>query len=185
MGVTKKELTEMVQMVVDATIKKLETDGYFSVNKNQPKSAYQCTEQLLYRYRNLQDIVADRREQIEDIKQYGVPQRGGAVVSYSGDSTVREHKLEEEKRQDAIYAIEKSMELVVRVLGDIDKAMESLKSDPWHRVVEMIYFEGCSQEDVVAEFKCSQPNVSYHKKRLVNKIACKLFPDKVVGECLA
>lgn len=195
MQIEREELVQIIQATVESTIKSLEDKGLLGSansktansrvgNASPVKSAYQQTEQLLYNYRNFLKIVEERKQKIEDIKRYGVPQRSSAFVSYGGNSGIKEQKMEEEKKQDAIYAIEKSMETTIQAINLIDECMDTLKLDPYYRILEMRYFEGRTQEDIAVEFGCSQQNISYNKSRLIKELSIKLFPDKVTREYL-
>ena len=191
MQIERTELDQIIQTAVESTVKLLESKGVFgnanskSASANAEKSAYQRCEQLLYNYRNFQKIVQERKQKIEDIKQYGVPQRSQLFVGGNpGGSGNHEYKFEEEKVQDAIYAIEKSMESIVQALNLIDEGLQALSSDPYYKILEMRYFEGRTQEDIAAYFSCTQPNVTYHKTRLVKELSIRLFPEKVIKELM-
>jgi RNA polymerase sigma factor (sigma-70 family) len=200
----KNELNEIVQAAVDATINRLIEKGLLVVNANananvtakggtrlknananpSEKSAYQQTEALLYNYLNFKKIINQKKQEIEDIKKYGVLQGGSAVVMYGGNKSGHPQGivLDEERKASAIKNIEKSMESTVQAIALIDSCMKTLVNDPYYKVLEMRYFEGRTQEDIAVEFNCSQQNIAYHKSRLVKELSIKLFPDKVVNE---
>ena len=203
MQLDKNELIEIVQTVVDATIDGLIKKGLLgnasasasvrskkaSANSsaNTEKSAYQQTEALLYNYLNFKKIIAQKEQEIEDIKKYGVLQSGSAVVMYGGNKSGKPQGivLDEERKASAIKNIEKSMETTVGAIALIDSCMKTLVNDPYYKILEMRYFEGRTQEDIAVEFNCSQQNIAYHKSRLVKELSIKLFPDKVVNEYLS
>ena len=90
MGVTidKESMVELATLVAQSVVEALEKKNIIgntintinnnvvgaSANAKTEKTAYQKTEQLLYNYRGFQNIIAERQEQIAEIKQYGVPQ---------------------------------------------------------------------------------------------------------------
>jgi DNA-directed RNA polymerase specialized sigma24 family protein len=124
-------------------------------------------------------------QEIEDIKAHGVPQRtgsGGERVQSS--RTVQGIVLPEESVEAAVRTVEASVQGTVQAIALIDKCMAALSSDPYYKILEMRYFEGRTQEDIAVEFKCTQQNIAYHKRRLVNELAIKMFPDKVIDEYL-
>lgn len=220
MEITKQELVNIVQVVVDATIKRLVESGTIasgtanassqsasasassnanasskptakkrgkgaSANASSERTAYQQTEALLFSYNNFRRIVDDKRAEIEEIRMYGVPQRGGAVVQYSDNGgTPRGLVLDEERIEEAVKKIEKSMEMTVLTLDLIDKSMAAISTDPYFKILEMRYFEGRTQEDIAVAFKCTQQNISYNKSRLIRELSIKMFPDKVAREYL-
>lgn len=192
MQIGKKELADIIQSVVDTTISALESKGLLILGSASSrgasasnKTAYQRTEQLLFNYRNFQKIVAERKAEIEEIRKYGAPERGSVVVTYSGGNGGRKDLvLDEERKEIAIRNVEKSMESTVQALALIDKGMASLQHDPYYRILELRYFEGYTQEAIAVEFNCTQQTISNNKSRLVKELSVKLFPDKVVQECL-
>ena len=124
--------------------------------------------------------------EIEDIKKYGVPQKGGAVVEYCGNNggTPRGIVLPEESVEAACARINASVQDTVRVISMIDRCMAQIKSDPYYDVLEMLYFEGRTQEDIAMTFGCSQVAISKNKSRLVRELAMRLFPNQAVNELM-
>lgn len=191
MEIQKEELVELISTVVKETIMQL---GLGNVGANpktesptpiKEKSAYAKTESLLYNYRAFKKIVAERMDEIEEIKKYGVPKKSGAVVQYgSGGSVARGIVLPEESVESAVRRIQASVEETVQAIALIDKCMAQLKSDPYYRILEMRYFEGRTQEDISVEFGCSQVSISKNKSRLVRELSMRLFPNQVVSELL-
>lgn len=213
MEITKQELINIVEIVVDATVKRLVDTGVIGANASaslesasasssasskpsarkrgksasasSERTAYQQTEALLFSYNNFKKIVAEKREEIDEIRKYGVPQRGSAVVQYSKDGKMPKGLvLDEERIEEAVKKIEKSMEMTVLTLDLIDKSMAAISTDPYFKVLEMRYFEGRTQEDISVAFKCTQQNISYNKNRLIRELSIKMFPDKVAREYL-
>lgn len=199
----KNELIEIVQTAVDATINKLIDKGLLVVNEanananarggtrlknananTSEKSAYQQTEALLYNYMNFKKIIAQKEQEIEDIKKYGVLQGGSAVVMYGGNKSGKPQGivLDEERKASAISNIEKSLVPVVEAVEFIDKNMVSLKHDPYYNILTMRYFEGRTQEDIAVEFGCTQQNIAHHKSRLVRELALIMFPHLIIKE---
>lgn len=196
MDINREELTVIIKSVVEATINTLVDKGILgrgdaSANASakgqvKEKSAYSQTEALLFNYNNFRKIIQQKQREIEDIRKYGVCEKGSVVVQYGGNvgGTPRGIVLDEERVEEAIRNVEKSMETTVQALAMIDKNMATLKSDPYYRILEMRYFEERTQEDIAVEFNCTQQNIAYHKRRLVKELSIKLFPDKVIGEYL-
>jgi RNA polymerase sigma factor (sigma-70 family) len=186
--IQKEELVELISTVVKETITQLGLGkAVESANPKtdiKEKSAYQKTEQLLYNYRGFQRIVQERMEEIEEIKKYGVPKKGGAIKQYGGGGSIGGLVLPEESVETAVRRIEGSVQDTVRVIALIDKCMEQQRSDPYYKILEMRYFEGRTQEDIALEFNCSQVNISKNKSRLIRELSMRLFPNQVVGELL-
>lgn len=185
MEIEKQELVEIIATTVKETITQL---GLVNANPKpvKEKSAYAKTESLLYNYRGFKRIVDERMAEIEDIKKYGVPQKGGAVVEYGGNcgGTPRGIVLPEESVEAAVCRINASVQDTVRVISMIDKCMSQIKGDPYYAILEMLYFEGRTQEDIAMTFGCSQVAISKNKSRLVRELAMRLFPNQAVNELM-
>ena len=121
---------------------------------------------------------------LKEIRKNGVRHKGGAVHSYGGNTLVSEMRTEEEAVEDAVTAIKHSMREVMNVVNMIDNAMANLKDDPYYNILEMRYFEGMGQEDIGKALNCTQPNVSYHKNRLIRELSVQMFPNEVAKELL-
>lgn len=147
------------------------------------KTAYQKTEQLLYNYRGFQKIVQERLDEIEEIKQYGVPKSCGAVGErVQGGTLPGGIVLPEESVEQAVHRIHCAIESTVRVIALIERSMELLSNDPYYKILEMRYFEGRTLEDIAAYYNCDSSTVSRNRSRLVKELSLRLFPDDVVNE---
>lgn len=186
MSLNKTEMFELAEIVASAVVKALEERSVFgSAATKSDKTAYQRTEQLLYNYNRFKKKVAECAAEIEDIKKFGVPKKSKSITSFGGASgTVGGIVLPEESVECAVQRIESSVQDTVQAIALVDKCMTALKYDPYFAVLEMYYFEGRTLEDIALDFKCTQPNITYHRKRLVKELSIELFPDKVVRECL-
>lgn len=188
MQIDEKKLAEIVQNAVESTIKKMIKKGLLgTVSASSDKSAFQRTEQLLFNYLGFKKIIRQKEQEIEDLRTYGVPQRGSAVVQYGGNCGGKPQGLvlDEERVEKAVENVVKSMETIVDAVTLIDKGMAAVKHDPYYKILEMRYFEGRTQEDMAIEFNCTQQNIAYHKNRLVRELSLRMFPDKVAIETLS
>ena len=188
MQIDKRSIQEIATAVSEAVVKALETKGLVgkpSANSKVEKTAYAKTEALLYNYMGFKRIVDERRREIEEIRKYGVPKKGGAVVQYgSSGGSVQGIVLPEESVEAAVCNIERSVQGTVDAISLIDKCMAALVNDPYYKVLEYRYFEGRTQEDIATMFGVSQVTISNNKSRLVKELAMRLFPNQVMEEML-
>ena len=188
----KQEMLELAEIISNAVVTALEKKGLVgnttnvvNTNAKAEKTAYQKTEQLLYNYNGFKRIVAERKQEIADLRRFGVPQKSGSIVQYGGNSGgVKRTVLPEESVEAAVRTVEDSVQGTVQAIALIDKCMESLKNDPYYRILEMRYFEGRTQEDIALEFNCSQVTISKNKGRLVKELAMRLFPNQMIEEMM-
>lgn len=189
MSKNKKSVEEIAKIVVETVIKALEDRGVFSGAPSKggrsEKTAYQKTEQLLFNYNGFKRIVAERMEEIENLRKYGVPHRSTDIVQYTpGGGTVQGTVLPEESVEAAVHTVQESIVDTVHAIELVDKCMEALKSDPYYEILEMRYFEGRTQEDIAVYYGVSQVTISNNKSRLVRELSMRMFPNQAVKEML-
>lgn len=176
-------MVEFAELVASAVVKALGATKPTEQSKPE-KTAYQKTEQLLYNYNGFKRIVAERMQEIEDIRKYGVPQSCAVKEYVNKGNTVHGLVLEEESVESAVRTVERSVEGTVQVISLIDKCMNALRNDPYYSILEMRYFEGRTQEDIAVTLGCNQATVARNKSRLVKELSMRLFPDQVATEMM-
>lgn len=181
----KSEMVEFAEIVAKAVINALEGKTV-SANPKMEKTAYKKTEMLLYNYPGFRRIVAERKQEIEDIRKYGVPQKSGTAITerVQNGNLPGGIVLPEESVEAAVRNVERSVEGTVQAIALIDKCMAALKSDPYYKVLEYRYFEGRTQEDIALEFGVSQVTISNNKNRLVRELSMRLFPNQSIQEMM-
>lgn len=188
--IDKQSMIELAEIVAKSVVTTLEEKGLIGKasaadKPKQEKTAYQKTEQLLYNYRGFQRIVEERKQEIDDLRRYGVPQKCGGVSERVCSSPVQSGiVLPEESVEIAVRNVEKSVEGTVQAIALIDKCMASLRNDPYYSILEMRYFEGRTQEDIAVSFGCNQTTIARNKSRLIKELAMRLFPNQVIEELM-
>ena len=182
-----KSLKKLASLVAESVVTALEEKGMFSgaAKRRNEMTAYQKTEKLLYNYVGFKRIVEDKLQQIEDLKKYGIPEKDGSIVAYSPrGGTVQGTVLQEESVEQAIRTVQDSIVQTQGAIDLVDNGMAMLKGDPYYKILEMRYFEGRTQDDIAAEFNCSQVTISNNKSRLVRELSMQMFPDQVASEII-
>ena len=189
------ELAEIVSKAVVATLKESgligRADNVVSANcksksPKTEKTAYQKTEQLLFNYNGFLKIVEERKQEIADLRKYGVPGKSACA----GGERVQSSRtnvgivLPEDAVEDAVRTVEASVQTTVQAITLIDKGMAALKNDPYYDVLKMRYFEGRTLEDIGVYYGCDHTTISRNKNRLVRELAMRLFPDDVAKEMM-
>lgn len=185
----KQEKLEFAELIATAVVNTLKKEGIINPPTQKPKSdktAYQKTEQLLFNFNGFKRIVAERMQEIDDLRKYGIPQKssmsGGERVQSS--RSVQGIMLPEESVEAAVRSVEASVHGTVQVINLIEKCMSALKNDPYYDILEMRYFEGRTLEDIGVYFGCDHTTISRNKNRLVRELAMRLFPDDVSNEMM-
>ena len=187
MQMSKSDMLEFATIVATAVVDALKKESPNVLGNTTPKhekTAYQKTEQLLYNYMNFKRIIKERMLEIEEIKLYGVPKDNSVQEYVQRGGLPHGIVLPEESVESAVCRIQASVKTTVQAVTMIDKCMASLKQDPYYQVLEWIYFEGRTQEDIADEMKCSQMQISKQKTRLVRELSIRLFPNQAVEEMI-
>lgn len=149
--------------------------------KNNKQTPFQKTETLLYNYRNFKAAINDKYEQIEQIRQYGIPQKSKSITSVVG-SVSYDNKNECEKADEQIELIKESIQITNNFIKIIDSAIDMLKDDPYFDLISMRYFEGKSRECIAEYFEVDVSTISRNKNRLINLLQIRLFSDEVIQQ---
>lgn len=166
-----------IKNIIESTIHELNNKKM--INK-KPMTAYKKTEQVLYGYNDYIKAVQDKKEKIDEIKKYGLNKRSGSIIPMpSGASN---NASEEEKIQEAIETLQKSIVLTERYIAIIEESLKKIKNDPYSNLIDMIYFEGKSNEEAAAYFKVDGSTIRRNRKQLVKKLSIYLFSDEVIME---
>lgn len=190
----KNEMLELAEIVSKAVVNALKENSLVSgadkavtARPKTEKTAYQKCEQLLFNYNGFKRIVAERQQEIVDLRRYGVPQKSAGAMSGTRVQASRSNVgivLPEDAVEDAVRTVERSVQGTVQVIALIDKCMTAIKNDPYYDILPMRYFEGRTLEDIGVYFGCDHTTISRNKSRLVKELAMRLFPDEVVSEMM-
>lgn len=191
----RQQMVELAEIVSKAVVHALKENGLVggadTVVQPRPKAektAYQKCEQLLFNYNGFKRIVAERQQEIADLRRYGVPQKSAGSMSGTRVQASRSNVgivLPEDAVEDAVRTVEASVQGTVQAIALIDKCMAALKNDPYYDILPMRYFEGRTLEDIGVYFRCDQSTISRNRTRLVKEVAMRLFPDEMVKELMS
>ena len=190
----RQQMVELAEIVSKAVVHALKENnlvgGADTVVQPRPKTektAYQKTEQLLFNYNGFKRIVEERKQEVADLRRYGVPQKSAGAMSGTRVQASRSNVgivLPEDAVEDAVRSVEASVQGTVQVIALIDKCMATLRNDPYYEILPMRYFEGRTLEDIGIYLGYDHSTISRNKSRLVKELAMRLFPDEVVKELM-
>lgn len=123
------DIEKIINDTVNTTVLKLKMAGLMRDDK---KTAYQKTEELLRNYKTFQKIT------------------------------------------DQPYT--------VKLVKEIEAALEEITDDLYYDIIPMYYFEGKTREDVAEYFDTTVTTISRNKSRLINKLKVRLFSDDFIYE---
>ena len=179
--VTKKEAEKLINDTVSKTVNELLKQKMI---KKSDMNTYQKTEQLLYNYNNFKEVVKDKQEMIEQIKQVGISKTSCSFLPMPQDTGFKYIPSEQEKNDAAIAELESSIAVTSNFIKLIDNALKTIKGDPYYEVIEKCYFEGKKHYVVSKEWATpiNETTVGRNKNRLVKKLSIYLFSDDVFKE---
>ena len=186
----RQEMIELAEIISNSVVSALRDSGLVgktpTAAPKKEKTAYQKCEQLLFNYNGFKRIVEERKQEIADLRKYGVPGKspmsGGERVQTSRSNVGI--VLPEDAVEDAVRTVERSVQETIRVIGLIDKCMATLRNDMYYDIIPMRYFEGRTLEDIGIFFGVDHTTISRNKSRLVKELAMRLFPDEVAKEMM-
>lgn len=180
-----KVIEQTAQVAAERTVLEFKRNGLLKDNK---QSAYQKTEILLYNYNNFQDAISEKRKQIKEVKAFGTKGKSKSITFYSTANSFSSVKDEEERVEEKIAQLEKSILITKNLISVIDSALNKLKGDKYYDIIECKYFKDMTN-DKIADYLAEKydqlidpSTVSRNKSRMINILKIYLFSDDVVKE---
>ena len=171
------EVKEVIKETAAEVIRSLKQENLLKDNKRNP---FQKTEQLLYNYQNFKNVITDKEEQIQQIREIGLSKKSKDITCYGGSGF--EQTSEMEKIEDRIEAIQNSIALTKHFISLVDSALDKIADDPYFELIEMIYFQEKTREEIAEYYNRDVTTIWRNKRRLINQLKISLFSDEVIQE---
>jgi hypothetical protein len=160
----------------EIAIKKALDTGRDTSNK-AVKDAFTDAEKRLYALPILREKVIDDREQIEELRENGLRGKSKGIVRYSRSTT----RLTPEEIIDTLITdLEVSIAKNEYEIELLDKCLNAVREDKYFRCVEGRYIDNISDEEIAEELFCDATTVWRNRKRLVQRIAVRLYGVEAV-----
>lgn len=75
-------------------------------------------------------------------------------------------------------------ELTKKTMDKLDTILDSLKGEPYYKIIDMYYMESKKMEVIAGELGVSISTVYSVKKRLVEQISVRLYADHIMREII-
>ena len=144
----------------------------------QKDNAFKNVESLLYNYNKIKESIKDREEQLQDLKQYGLPEKSGSITSIV-ENVVHENK--NELIENAISSLNQNIYRTKVFIRYVDKVLKKFKDDPYYRIIKLKYFENKGIEYIAEEMNKDTSTISRNKTRLINEIKALLMPNDLLS----
>ena len=69
-----------------------------------------------------------------------------------------------------------------KLVNKINQALKTIENDPYYSVIEMIFFENKTREEIAEFYDVEVKTISRNKNRLVNKLKIIIFSDETIME---
>lgn len=151
---------------------------------NNPKSAYNNTEKILYSLNVLPEAIKLIREEIKKLEDEAKeipssPAKSSTLVIHEGNNT---YNYGDETLATRISELK---QIVVKTNSQVRLVKEALKKfedDEYYPIIEAIYLERKTYSEIEDEFGWAVGTISKHRKRLINKLKVYIFPNTFMNE---
>lgn len=176
------EKRETINMVIDELQKRNIIKNNFSTFKN--------TEQILFDYPKLKESIKDRKNQIKDYQDYGLPEKSKSITAISHNPI---HQDKEDIIFSSIQGLKKDIYKTEVVIKFIDSVLERFKDDPYYEIIKYYFFQKKTYEQIATIFdnkkkKNDKPiaisTIATNKNRLVRELQKYIFPNDYLYQLL-
>lgn len=87
-----------------------------------------------------------------------------------------------DKYKIAIAADKENTMKTQKLIKIIDRALKTIKDDPYYKIIELFYFEHKTRAEIAEIFNVDDKTISRNKKRLVKEIKYIVFSDDTIEE---
>ena len=143
--------------------------------------SFKATESILYNYTAIKESITQRKQQIRDLKKYGLPKKSKSItVLVENKINIEENDL----LDTTIKNIEKSIIKTQVVLDYLDSLLSKFHSDPYYEIFKLKYFEKKTIDDIATYFEKDISTINRNKKRLINELKVYLMPNDIITDIL-
>lgn len=175
MGIAQADKKINIHKIIEQTVRKVIKEGIFigaEKAKAEPQNAFQQTEVRLYAYSALKENIEKYNKDIEDLDKED-PSKSKSIVVFSavGGGRLTPKEIQEGRKlmlQAKIYRDQSEID-------EINLALVTIEQDEYYGIISKKYFEGKSDDEIAEGLSCDPRTVRRNKKKLVRKIAIKLY----------
>lgn len=141
------------------------------------RDAFKATERRLYALPDLREKLKEDEEELHDTKLYGLKERSHSITRFFKSGV----RLTPEEILEAVI-----MDLEATIARDrheketLEKALASIEGDPYYMAVQGKYIDRLTDEEVAEKIPCDPATVWRNRKRLVQRIAVRLYGVEAV-----
>ena len=157
---TRGELESAITMAVEA--------GRMAAARTA-KDAFKATERRLCAIPDLREKLKDDEEELEKARRNGLKERSYSVPRFGV-------KLPPEEIMEAVIIdLEAAIAATSHELKAIEKALASVRDDPYYLAVDGKYIQRMTDEEIAEQVHCDPVTVRRNRKNLVQRVAVRLY----------
>lgn len=138
------------------------------------KDAFKATERRLCAIPDLREKLKDDEEELEKARRNGLKERSYSVPRFGV-------KLPPEEIMEAVIIdLEAAIAATSHELEAMDKALTSIRDDPYYLAVDGKYIQRMIDEEIAEKIHCDPTTVWRNRKRLVQRVAVRLYGVEAV-----
>lgn len=139
------------------------------------KDAFKATERRLCAIPDLREKLKDDEGELEKARKGGLNERSYSVPRSGVRLTPEEIMMEA-----AIMDLEASIAATSHELEAIEKALASIRDDPYYLAVDGKYIQRMTDEEIAEQIHCDPTTVWRNRKRLIQRLAVRLYGVEAV-----
>jgi len=176
------KLIDKISKVIDTGITKA-IDRFILFTREkvkiESKKPFQLTEQRLYAYADLQENIKKYNRDIKDL-EHESPGRSKSIAFFRANGTGLKQS-DDEIQESRIKLVELKIYRDQTEIDEITYAVESVRADKYHEIIQLKYFEGKTDEAIAEALNCDPSTVRRNKNRLIRRIAVKLYGAQAIA----
>lgn len=87
-------------------------------------------------------------------------------------------KIEELLRYKVIYDKYNNFNEFKEIMSTLDMALKDLQSDYYYKIIEKIYLDGCTREEVAEYYNTTGSTITKNKQRLLDELEKRVLPKE-------
>lgn len=178
---TLKQIEKIVKSSVSEAFLELTEKGKVKIITEQ--ETFKRVEQILYSYGLFKTIIAEKQEQIGEVKRYGAKFQSKSIVEYQNVTQLNSSiSIPQDVAEELILDLEDQMKWLQKTLYKIDFALSKISNDKSYIYIEEYYFNDVSRKSLSEKYNVDVKKISKDKNKLVRTLAIHLFPKETSSE---
>ena len=169
-----------IDRIADKILEKMRNNKEIKAEKQL--NQFQKTEKLLYELKFLKGAIDTKNILILELQE-----SGKLIQKRNSEINVQSSKVylsELEKIENRIEKLKDEIDRLARVVEMTEKALETIKSSKYYKIIEMRYFDDMTLEFISENLGIGITTIKRHKNMLIRQLQIIIFSDEVIKNIL-